>query len=49
MVLPDGRKMTSKARLLNGAFDLSARCLVCNMIQYNGHCEKPGETAEFFA
>lgn len=49
-MLPDGRKMTSKAILLNGTFDLPARCLVCHMIQFNGHCgcglcEEPGETA----
>lgn len=50
-MLPDGRNMTSKAILLNGTFDLPARCLVCNMIQYNGHCgcglcEEPGKTAK---
>lgn len=50
MVLSVGRQRTCRTVLLNGTFDLPARCLVCNMIQYNGHCgcglcEEPGETA----
>ena len=50
MALPSGKQMTCRATLLNGTFDLPARCLVCNMIQFNGHCgcglcEEPGETA----
>lgn len=39
-----------KAYVINGTFDLPAWCLVCNMIQFNGHCgcglcDEPGETA----
>jgi hypothetical protein len=49
--LPNKRDMTCKAILLNGTFDLPARCLVCNMMQFNGHCgcgicEEPGENAQ---
>ena len=51
VVLHDGTEKTCKAILLNGTFDLPARCLVCNMIQFNGHCgcglcEETGETAK---
>lgn len=50
VTLPSGKEITCRATLLNGTFDLPARCLVCNMIQFNAHCgcglcEEPGETA----
>lgn len=49
VTLPDGKQMISRAILLNGTFDLPARCIVCNMMQFNGlcgcgTCEEPGET-----
>lgn len=44
-----GRSFTSKAFLIAGTADLPARCMVCNMVQYNGKyschmCIQEGET-----